>query len=241
MPTEEEIAAAKAAEEDAAKKAAKEKEAGKKGGVEYTMEQVVQGMQHLHATNQALMAKVGTLEAAAAKKPAPPAKSGEEDEKINLETMTRSEFMGHMLKAVEKNLVEPVKAAQAKGEEKRFNSEAKGQIERAASNHEDFWEFKDEIKVIVDEHPNIDIEEAYILARSRNKDKASLIDAKAAEKAEADKKEAEKKEEKTPKYGGLLPTSGSTKRTQHMNAGDAAEAAWEELGIGEHISAISSN
>lgn len=233
MPTEEEIAAAKAAEEEAAKKAAEDKKGDEKPGV--TMDQVVAGMKHLHTTNQALINELNILKQGMGEERDKP-KPKEDDKEVNLETMTRNEFMGHMLKAVEEHVATPIKQQQADDEQRRFNSEARSQIEKASSTHADFWDFKDEIKVIIDEHPNLDIEDAYVLARSKSPDKASLIDTKAAE--EEAKAKAEEEKEAEPKYGGLLPTSGNTKRSQHMKSEDAAEAAWNELGLSAHIGAL---
>jgi hypothetical protein len=235
---EEQAALDKAAEDKAAAEKAAAEEAKKgEGAPKFTMEQVAAGMQYLHNENKALKNELTVLKTEVGKKPAP---ARGDDDDVNLETMTRQEYANYILKQAESRLVDPVKAEQAADVQKRDRDEAKRQIDAAAGKHGDFWEFREEMKSIVNELPDINIEDAYVLAKSRNPDKASLVDERIAKKKKEEKKEEEKKEDE-PKYGGLLPTSTTSKRSSTMKPDEAAEAAWSETGAGEHLRALTNN
>lgn len=227
----------KAAEEKKAEEAKAAEDAKKKAAEGPTPDQLVAAVRYLKGQNETLAARVEEL----SKSPKTVVVKGGSEEDLDLETLSREEFMKHIFAQAEKSIVKPIREQLAGKDEADTRAAVRDQIRVATESYGDFWEFEAEIKGALETHPNLSIDEAYHLARGKNSDKASAIDAKAAEvKAAAAKKEAETKAaEKGKQFGGLLPTSGQSTKSEHMEAGDAAEAAWEETGAGEHLAAIS--
>lgn len=145
----------------------------------------------------------------------------------HLETLSRKEFsdhiVGQVLKAVNKNVVEPLR-----GELQAITaSTTRGQIqvavERAAAAHPDFGDWRQEMIQLAGEYKGLPPERLYAIARADNQQKAR----------ELDEKYAPKRESQGPirlrGFGGLTPTqSGTGNRGQRMNGGEAADAAWAE-------------
>lgn len=170
---------------------------------------------------------------------APPRKETkkEEPKDVDLETMTRKELMstiiGEVKKWAQEEVIQPRENEANANRERQAIADTKEQIKQAKQDHEDFDEWIDEIKEVIEAQPGLDIESAYVVARTKNKDKASQLDAAAAEKAkEAQKKEEEKKEKELAKdFGGLLPTSTLTHNSEGLKPQEAAEAAAEEVNL----------
>lgn len=226
----------------------KDKDKDKGTGKEPTLTDAVRAIQILVANSQAqektiktLLDRVDKAEKLVMRPPgdAPDKKVPLEDKE--LERMTRKEFMDTIFKEAETRFVKPVQADLQARDEARASEETKRQIKETAEKYDDFFEFSDDIKEVLKDHPDLDIEKAYLLARSVNTDKASAIDAKAAAvKAEAEKKEKEAKDAEDKKgFGGLLPTSGVATKSQNMDIKDAAVAAWDQVGLDAHLAAIS--
>ena len=154
----------------------------------------------------------------------------------DIETMTRAEYADYLVGRVNKELVQPIATASEDTKREQTSAELKEISER----YVDFWDFKDEVKDVITKSPNIGIEEAYFIARGKNRDKAVAIDTKIAEtkSANAQKEADQEKEDKRAGFGGLLPTSGQTSKAATLTAKDAANAAWEETGMTEHLASI---
>lgn len=105
----------------------------------------------------------------------------------------------------------------------------KQEIDSAATRHEDFWTYEDDIRQIAIANPTLRIEDAYQLAKSRNP--------KPQQKTEGDQSR-ERKPTKTERLLNLPPRGSygekptvATSSTEKVLSGDlrsAAERAWEE-------------
>lgn len=147
----------------------------------------------------------------------------------DLENMNRQEYtqflLGEFGKLVDsklKPLSEEFSDARA-GVERRF---AKQDIDSAAEKYSDFDKFQGEIAEQLKRRPDLSIEEAYVLARLHNSEKASESDKEAQSAAEEARKKAEA--EKAESFGGILPTSGRVRSSESMDSEKAANAAWQE-------------
>ena len=156
----------------------------------------------------------------------------EHDDFSDLEVLSRKDFMdvivGKIGKIVDEKLGEVtqrVEHVQSSREEEMVRR----QVEEAAKEYKDFWEWRDEMRKLVEKNPYLTAKEAYVLARSSNPEKAKGLDAKYSEKDESKEKEKE-----TP-FGGLTPTSGKTVEADKLTDEDAAETAWRRVfgGSGE--------
>jgi len=148
----------------------------------------------------------------------------------DLEVLSRKDFMDVILKKMEKVLEDKLdgvtkEVSTVKAE--RESDLVRNQIKQAEKDHPDFWEWREEMKELVQRNPSLTAEDAYILARASNAKKAKEIDAKYTKE---DKREGEEKEKKgTPSFGGLTPTSGSTTDNDNLTKEDAAETAWRRV------------
>lgn len=158
---------------------------------------------------------------------------------IDLEKMSRAEFMAHISKGFEKTLQKNLGSFQ-----KTLNSNVES-IERdkvqarfneARKAHSDFDEWKTEMGTLVKSHGYLDPEELYILARAKNSEKAKKIDDemnKAIEEAKI-KDEKEKEPAGRTRFLGLMPTSGgarlgSEESPKYETTKEAAAAAFDEV------------
>lgn len=221
----------KAAEEAAAKKKAEE-DAGKVG-----IDKVIQAIQYLgqkQRQTDELFAKIDTSIAGLVEQVKNPVKEPDKPvvkDAVDLEGMSNAQLTEHItesvVKAINEQSIKPMQERFGVAEDKMERKFIQGDIDTAAENYSDFWQWKDEISKIVEEKPNLSIDEAYAIARSKSPDKLEELDKKAAEaKVEQDKKDAKKTDEE---FGGLLPTSGLSSRNEGMDTKEAAEAAFEEL------------
>lgn len=102
------------------------------------------------------------------------------------------------------------------------------EIDKAEAKHEDFWDYKDEIKSISIRNPTLSIEEAYQLAKSGKPPK---------EKGkEGEEKVVTTRTEKLlklpPRVSGEKPTGvapSATKTGQTKGIKSAAEKAWDDV------------
>lgn len=203
-----------------------------------SMEQVVAAIQYLGQQMQAIKASVAAVQEQA--KPAAPDKpdnSNKDLEDVDVEALSRAEFARYIVNQVQEKLVGPIHERIGSDEEEIQRRQARQEVARLEKEHEDFWDWQDEIAEVLRKHPTLEIEEAYRLARTTHPDKAERIDKAAADKSRADAEE--EPEDQTPDFGGLLPTSGKVSKNTNMSAKEAAEAAWEELGMSNHLRAVS--
>lgn len=209
-------------------------------GKSYTAKDILGGIKDLNAAKGKAEANLKAVsDELLGLKNAKPADKGDGNKKTvtddDLEGMSRSEFMSHMLESVGKTIVDPINVKLAKGEQATAANATKAEIKAVEDTYGDFWEFEDEVKNVLKANPSINIEDAYLLAKGKSPDKVATLET--AAKKEAAK---EKKEEDPKKFGGLLPTSGLTRENSKMGLKDAAESAWESNSVGEHLRSVTS-
>lgn len=147
----------------------------------------------------------------------------------DLERMSRREYTEYLLEQMTpkfRELLDPITKRFGDGEDKQERRNIRGDIDAAAEDYGDFWQWQEEIKSVLDKRPDLSIDEAYHLARGQNQNKQQELLQK---QADADKKKADdESKEKEGEFGGLMPTSSLTRRAETMDADKAAAAAWEE-------------
>jgi hypothetical protein len=177
-------------------------------------------------------------------KPTP--KGGEEvPVSTNLEEMSRDQLETHMLGKMSA-LIAPIKDAISTDRDGRLKENLTEQVHAANTAHDDFPKWFEEIKRISQEHPTMDVETVYQMARMQDPDKTKGIDAdlkKAAGEVAAKVEKEEAEVIRPVEFGGLLPTSGvvSEKKEGGMTSEEAGEAAWDATQMGKHLEAISDN
>jgi hypothetical protein len=177
-------------------------------------------------------------------KPTP--KGGEEiPTPANLEEMSRDQLEAHMMGKMT-TLLAPIQAAISTDRDGRIRENLTEQVHAANTAHDDFPKWFDEIKRISQEHPTMDVETVYQMARMQDPDKTKGIDAdlrKVADEAAIKDKKEEAEVIRPVEFGGLLPTSGvvAEKKDGGMTSEEAGEAAWDATQMGKHLEAISDN
>lgn len=164
-------------------------------------------------------------------KAAPRKDDTKDDDKVDLEELSREDFASHLIERMSKEVVAPVAAKVVEGERNTAATNTKRDIKAVEGKYGDFWEYEDEVKVVLKENASMNIEDAYLLAKGKSPSKVESL-AKAAEKRDA------AKVEESNTFGGLLPTSGLTRKNSKMNQKDAADAAWEEHNVGAHLRSL---
>ena len=164
----------------------------------------------------------------------PPKKVVPAKDKVALDDMTGGELAEHLMGEV-REVVKPIAERVQVESGERVKDQARTQIAEAAKANPDFWDWQAEIRTVLQKYPDLSVPEALILARSSDPEKATNLG----------KKERETKDEevkaKEPQLSGLLPTSGKTSRNTHMTVQDAANSAWEEVGMERHSAQIAEN
>lgn len=201
-----------------------------------TQEQVVQAIQYVAQQLQGVIKEVADLKSS---KVAPVKQTPVKQEKeVDLEVLSRKELADTILERVREEIVAPVEQRLGETSEERTAQDVRKQIAAAAEANPDFWDWQGEMTEVLKQHPDLNVEEALILARSGSPKKAKDIEGK--RNAEADKKAAEETERnRRERFGGLLPTSGVTTKSRRMSPKSAAEKAWDEVGASAHLRAIS--
>jgi len=213
------------------------------GKEEFTQKQLVEGIRTLAQQVQAMgrviqeqkgeivELKTKGLNQAASKKDSVDLK----DDKNDLELMNRQEFLDHIVQTVQKATIAPLSAKLDEKERQAAAAAAREKIETITKEDEDFWHFESEIRELARSHPSLAIDELYALAKVKSPEKvAGLEEAKAAKVAEEEK---EKEKNKVPEFSGLLPTSGMSSPNTRMTPVDAAEKAWDDLGMSSAMAA----
>lgn len=208
----------------------KEKVEPKQAGV--TMDQVVQAVRVMAAEMASLKKD---LESTKRTPPPPPVQKAAKAE--DLETLSRKEFAEHLVERVKTEVVKPVEERIVQSEEETTAAGVRAQLAQVSKEKSDFWDWQGEMVEVLKKHPTLGVEEAYRLARAGNPDKAQTIDKAAVEKDV----EKQKKDKPETTFGGLLPTSGRASKNKRMSPKTAAEQAWDELGVSEHLRAITSD
>jgi hypothetical protein len=101
-------------------------------------------------------------------------------------------------------------------------------VDEVVKSNPDFWDYKNEIHEIAKRNPNIDPEDAYLIAKSK-KEKQSKVD---TDKQEEEKRKAKENEKKTfSEKGGSVPIELS--KDKPASSKDAAVSAWDEVMEGQ--------
>ncbi len=155
----------------------------------------------------------------------------------DLDEMSRSQFMSHIVEEISHVLVKPLAQMVDNNAEGLTVKDTKKSVEDARDAHPDFMEFEREILQIAKDVKGISPERAYQMARNENPEKASEMDVKymseedkEKKKVEEEKKVAEEKGDSTTEvFGGLTPTSGvPAEKADYKDNKEAFDAAWDE-------------
>ena len=190
--------------------------------------QLTQTVTDLAGIVQGLQGKFDTLsEHLANPAPAPtPTPAVPSVSSADLETMSRTDFAEHLMNQVvgrlQDDIIKPLTQKVGAVEEDTEKTKAQRLIDRASGEHKDFWDWKEEIGEEIRKNPYSDPEDAYLLVRAKNPDKASEMDKK------YNPPEEEPEGDKPKGFGGLTPTSGQTAPSENMTRDEAAEAAWND-------------
>ncbi|MAH50910.1 hypothetical protein CMI37_34155 [Candidatus Pacearchaeota archaeon] len=157
----------------------------------------------------------------------------EEKTEEELDDMSRSEFMQHLVGEIGETVIKPLAARIDQSAQDTKVDKTASAIEKARAEHKDFGEFEKEIIAVAQEVPGISVERAYQTARQENPEKAVEMDEKYKsdedKTAEADKEALAKANEEGMPFGGLTPTSGVvSKDVAYEDDREAFDAAWDE-------------
>jgi len=203
-------------------------------GEQVSLGQVVQAVKWMVSKMQQVDSRFDKLD----KQQTAPTDKGTDDAKPptapeapDLDEMDRGQFAQFIIestaKTVKESLIDPLRAQFGESENRSERRHIETDIDTTSSKYNDFWDWKDEVSKTLSDHPDLSVDDAYHLARGKNPDKLSAIEAKAQEAKDVeDTKERQAKEEE---FGGLLPTSGLASRNEGMESEDAANAAYTEL------------
>lgn len=178
--------------------------------------------------------------AAAEQSSKPSKKERESVNEEDLEGMSRSQFMQHIIEQISDvvdEAVAPLKDGLSATVESTQREKVAEKFEKARSQFKDFDEWKEEMAKLVEQHGYLDPDELYTLARSKNPEKAKQIDEKLAEEQKEQEEEQKGKgkespDEDKPTFLGLMPTSGGEKSEGEQtfkSTKDAASAAFDEI------------
>ena len=151
----------------------------------------------------------------------------------DLESMSRSEFMNHIVGKFGEALDEKLEGFNEKLTEHKTDTIKDRQtrlVNEARAKFKDFDEWKDEMVVQAKKAPGMDFEDMYTLVRIKNPDKAKEMDEKykLGEFADTDGNQGGNNNAKPP-FGGGRPGSGGEEDASHdMDLKEAGEDAWEK-------------
>lgn len=149
-------------------------------------------------------------------------------EGVDMEQLDRKDFAALLLSKFEERLshhmkeaVKPLEERVGKVSERLENDLAGREVNAAAGERPDFYEWRPEIAALVKENPSLSVTRAYTIARSENAEKATAMD----------KKYAKKSESKAEGFVGLSPTGGGGRGegATKMKFSEAAEKAYADV------------
>ena len=163
-----------------------------------------------------------------------PPKQEEKLSDDDIEDMSQTQLVNHMLSEVGK-MFEGSKT-ELDGKIEKVNSETnKERAERIVSefkrDHEDFDEWKPELKEIINATPGLSLGDAYLLARQKNPEKASEMDEKypPASGKGSNEEDSGNENEGRGKFGGMKPGSeNNSEKKSDMTKEEASDDAWTE-------------
>jgi hypothetical protein len=203
-----------------------DKDADKPTG-DVSHDQLVQAVRWLVANGQQMGAKIEAIGTAPVKDAVKDPDPEPEPEAADLEGMSRADFMKAIVGAVKTQLTDPMSKQFADADDQHERRGIQTDIDKAAVKYGDFWDWQVEARKILNDKPNLSIDEAYHLARATNPEKLQTMQTEAEKKVNAEKDS--EKEKRDLEYGGLLPTSGKSKPNEKMEIDKAADVAWEEV------------
>lgn len=148
-------------------------------------------------------------------------------EGVDMEQLDRKDFAALLLSKFEERLehhmkeaVKPLEERVGKVSERLEEDLAGREVNAAAGERPDFYEWRPEIAALVKENPSLSVTRAYTIARSENKDKAGKMDEKYT-----------KKEPAKAAFVGLTPTGGGGRGegATKMKFNEAAEKAYSDV------------
>jgi hypothetical protein len=147
-----------------------------------------------------------------------------------LEGMSRKDFGEHLINRMSERvegLVGKIDNKVELSQQERIRAELTSQVKQAVKDHVDFEEWRPSIVEVMKRNPYLAVEEAYMLARAKEPDKAKELDAKYT-KANGGEGAGSDGSKSGQKFGGMKSSSSTTEKNQRMEPKDAAEAAWDE-------------
>jgi len=157
-----------------------------------------------------------------------PASGNDQD----VEALSRKEFLhdvilpelGTMLDTKLKTVSDRLESVSSEFETKAVRDE----VSSIRGNRPDFDHWKQEVAKELRGNPNLSVEDAYLLARTRDPDKSKKVDEEIATKQ---KEEAERSAaEQGSNFGGMRPSGGGeVEERTDMEPDEAADAAWDEV------------
>lgn len=144
-----------------------------------------------------------------------------------LESMSRLDFAKYLGKIYGKELDNRMKTVTDQIAEVRGdlgNKAASDNFKEMSAKYKDFKDWVPEMKDIAETNKGISLENAYLLARTKNVEKAKEMD---------EKYNPPEEDNKAKGFGGLTPTSGKTATSTEMSKEEASEAAWQESGMAD--------
>jgi len=192
-------------------------------------EEIVNALRYMYKELQTTKGQIDSLQGSA---PAPQAEAsahGPVAEDTDVEMLDNKGMIGLMESRLQERL-RPL----AEGIQHLNNTSARTAVdEQVVKLRNDdtayFDSFVNEVRDIMEEKGGaISVEEALVLAKAKDPEKVTRLDGEKRETAP---------QEPDP-FVGLLPTSGKSSRNERMEAKDAANAAWDELGLESIIKEI---
>lgn len=174
----------------------------------------------------------------------------------DLEKMSRAQFGNYIMKQIGSMIdekLQPVQESLSTNVEETQRERVREAYQKAREAHPDFDKWKDEMSAIIEKQGYMDPEDLYLLARSKNPEKAKEVDEEleASSKGNGEDKTKDEKanqdESDTTQKGGfpfhgLMPTSGTAgeggDETDFKTTKDAAEAAFDEIMKGVDASVV---
>ena len=215
---------------------------------EFKVSDLVEALQQLGTANRNHVKEIKELREQLAKGPFKKQEddAGDDDstdpptrrEEVDLEKLSRKDFMGVIVQALTKHLDEKLKPI-AEGAEQTSvrlqRDDMRRQLKEIEDNpdmYPDFDEFADEVQEVLKEKGNLSLDEAFALARHRNPDKTKELTDKRI------KKETEEADAKKPDFLGFTPTSGKSSPNKKMTEAQASEDAWDKTIAGTPAAAL---
>jgi len=149
----------------------------------------------------------------------------------DLESLGRKEFADVIVSAVvgriKEDMVSPMESRVDNLHKTVETGGLKAEMKAVQEAHPDFWDWKDEMGARVAQTPNISVEDAYILARASDSEKALEMDEKYKSKDDGQGGD-DTGSNKPGSFGGMRPGAVQSDPATDMKPDQAAEKAWEE-------------